>query len=264
MSIVLAAFVPHTPLLLPTADPTHAKHVAKLRQAMEEVVQLAHAAQVQTVIAFSPHAVSVGNTFSFNLAPSVTATFEEFGDMTTTATLRGDPGFLYHLKEVVEPHYAVAGVSQDPVNYGNGIPLLFFSQLPRAPKWGGISIRRSTLDEHYTFGVALQSELVNARERIMVLASGDVTARLTDASPAGVSPEAKPFWSAWQKATTNHDENHFIHTLTPELVDSVASCGAWSLAMLAGTLNTSRVIPHVHYTKELYGVGYQVVTWQPS
>lgn len=264
MSIVLAAFVPHTPLLLPTTDDSHRKRLLKLSQAFEEVAKLAHAAQVQTILAFSPHAISVGNAYTFNLAESITAKFEEFGDMTTVAKMHGCPGFMYHLKEKHEAHYPVASIVQPEVNYGSGIPMYFFQNLPKPPIWGAISIRNAPPGDHVSFGIALQAELLNSSERILVLANGDVTARLTKASPDGFVAEAGSFWKNWQNAVNNQSLQKFFEGTSSELAEKVGSCGTRSAAMLAGTLNSMHMEPKVLYSDTPYGVGYQVVVWQPK
>jgi MEMO1 family protein len=264
MSIVLAAFVPHTPLLLPTTDSAHRKRVLTLKKTYEEVVKLAHAAQVQTIIAFSPHAISVGNAYTFNLAEKLESKFEEFGDMTTVAAMQGNPGFLYHIKEQLEAHYPVTSIVQPIVNYGSGIPMYFFQQLPKTPRWAAISIRNSSPADHVSFGIALQSELQNSSERVLLLANGDVTARLNKASPEGFSAKADPFWQDWKKALKTESLQKFLENTSSELAEEVGSCGTRSVAMLAGALNSMQMTPNILYSDSPYGVGYQVVVWQPK
>ena len=264
MSILGAAFLPHTPLLLPTTDPTHAKRVRSLRKSVEEVVAWVYAAQPDIVICFNPHAPSIGNRFTFNLAEEYNASFDEFGDLTTKVKLHGAPTFAYKLKEHLEALLPVASVIEPRVNYGLGIPALFFQKpLPQLP-WVEISSRRSTLADHIAFGTRLQTQLINSRKRIIMLATGEVTARLSDAAPQGKSPEASHFRKEWMDALQEGALKKFLQRAPTTQVEEVSSCGSLSVAQLLGTTVSIRTHAQVLYDDSPYGVGYAIATWQPA
>jgi aromatic ring-opening dioxygenase catalytic subunit (LigB family) len=264
MSIVGAAFLPHTPLLLPTTNPTHAKRVRALRLAVEEVVAWGYAAQPDIVICFNPHAPSVGNQYTFNLAERYTASFDEFGDLSTKVTLNGAPTFAYTLKEHLEAFLPVASVIEPRVNYGLGIPAIFFQKHHPQLSWIEISARHTTLKDHLAFGARLQTLLLNSRKRVLILATGEITARLTDASTQGKSPEAAHFKKLWLDALKHHSLRAFLETVTTAQTDEVASCGSWSVAQMLGTVLSMNKHVRVLYDDAPYGVGYAIATWQPA
>lgn len=264
MSIVLGAFLPHAPLLLPTADAAHHKKMQEAAQASAHVAALVYAAQVDTIVLFNPHAVSVGNTFTFNQNANILARFEELGDLSTAVQAKGAPTFAHRLKEKLESRFPVATSITDTVNYGMGIPMLAFQKLPRQPQWLEISVRRSTVADHETFGVALQTELINAQHRIAVIATGDVTAGLSEASPQGKVQGANALRLGWTSAAKRNVLADFLRGLPPDQVEIMAACGVWSAAQLLGTLNTLRTKVELHYDGAPYGVAYQVITWLPA
>lgn len=264
MSIVGAAFLPHTPLLLPTTDPAHLKRVRTLRQAVEEVVAWSYAAQPDVILCFNPHAPSVGNQFTFNLAERYTAAFDEFGDLSTKVSVPGAPTFAYSLKEHLEALLPVASVIEPRVNYGLGIPLIFYQHLQPQPAWAEISSRRTTPADHLVLGVRLQEMLLNSQKRVLIVATGEVTARLTDASPQGKSPEAAHFRKHWMNALRRNTLQEFLHGIPAMQAEEVASCASWSVAQLLGTLVSIRTHVKVLYDEAPYGVGYAVATWQPA
>lgn len=264
MSIVGATFLPHTPLLLPTTDPVHAKRVRSLRKAVEDVVAWAYAAQPDVVICFNPHAPSVGNLFSFNLAERYSAFFDEFGDLSTRFSLIGAPTFAYSLKEHLEATLPVASVIEPRVNYGLGIPALFFQKSRPQLPWIEISSQRTTLADHIAFGARLQTLLLNSRKRIFIVATGEVTARLSDAAPQGKSPEATHFRKHWVEALRKNTLQQFLQSVPETQAEEVATCGSWSVAQLLGTLVSVQTHVHVTYDEAPYGVGYVTATWQPA
>lgn len=264
MSIVLGAFLPHAPLLLPTADPVHHKKLHEAARASAHVAALVYAAQVDTIVLFNPHAVSIGNTFTFNQAANVLASFQELGDLSTTLQAKGAPSFAHRLKEKLEPHFPVATNIPAVVNYGMGIPMLAFQKLPRQPQWVEISARRSTVADHETFGVALQAELINAKNRIAVIATGDVTSGLSEAAPQGKMQGAANLRLGWTAAVKRNALADYIRGLAADQVETMAACGVWSGAQLMGTLNTLRTKVEVLHDSAPYGVAYQVITWLPE
>lgn len=263
MSIVGAAFLPHTPLLLPTTDPAHAKRIRPLREAVEEVAAWAYAAQPDVILCFNPHAASIGNQFTFNLAERYSATFDEFGDLTTKVPLLGAPTFAYNLKEHLESLLPVASVIEPRVNYGLGIPALFFQQAQPLLPWVEISSQRTTLEDHISLGARLQAMLLNSRKRVLILATGEVTARLSDAAPQGKSSEAPHFWKHWVESLKRNTLQQFLEQVPSAQTEEVASCGSWSTAQLLGTLVSMQTHVRLLYSESPYGVGYAVATWQP-
>lgn len=264
MSIVLGAFLPHAPLLLPTADPLHHKKMEEVARASAHVASLVYAAQVDTIVLFNPHAVSVGNTFTFNQSPNVVASFQDIGDLSTSIQAKGSPALAHRLKEKLEPRYPVATNIPATVNYGMGIPMLAFQKLPRQPQWVEISARRSTVADHESFGIALQTELINAQHRIAVIATGDVTAGLSEAAPQGKVQGATALRLGWTSAVKRNALADYLRGLAADHVDAMAACGVWSGAQLLGTLNTLRTNVEVLHDSAPYGVAYQVITWLPE
>ncbi len=263
MSIIGAAFVPHTPLLLPTVDPKHATLLRPLHNAYAVFTQWVHALQPDVIICCNPHALSVGNAFTFNLTKHFTATFETLGDLTTTVQFSGTPKFTYQLKEHHETHLPIALSHETHVNYGIGIPALLLHGLPRQPSWVELSSRHSTPADHVQFGMHLQEQLVNARERILLLASGEITTRVGETT-SEKSESAGTFLAQWLASARHGTLETFLMQTRATLADDVQSCGTWSLAQLVGMLHSIRVVPNELYTGTPFGVAYQLLTWQPK
>lgn len=264
MSIVLGAFLSHSPLLLPTSDPAHYKKMHEAARAAAHVAALVYAAQVDTILLFNPHANAIGNTFTFNQAPNITARFEELGDLHTAVQALGAPALAHRLKEKLETAFPVSTAIPASVNYGMGIPMLAFQKLPRQPKWLEISARQSTTADHENFGVQLQTELINSQHRVAVIATGDITSGLSEAAPQGKIQGASTLRLGWTAAVKRNALADFVRGLPSDQVRAMAACGAWSAAQLLGTLNSLRTKVELHYDGAPYGVAYQVVTWLPE
>lgn len=264
MSIVLAALVPHSPLLLPTTDKSHKKALNRLLEAYKSLNQLIHAAKPDVILCFNPHATSISNVYTFNLAKKFKATFLEFGDLVTTAEALGSPTFTYHLKEHLEASWPVSAIIKEEINYGAGIPILMLSSLPDKIRYSIISSRKAELAEHFNFGIKLQGEIINSEKRVVVLASGDVASGINEASASGKILGAEKYCQDWSLAFQKNEIIKFLHDAKRTKVDEFSSCGAYSLSMLLGVINSINAEFTTLYQEVLFGVGYQLSIWQPK
>jgi len=264
MSIVLAALAPHSPLLLPTTDKSHKKALNRLLEAYKSLGQLIHAVKPDVILCFNPHATSVSNVYTFNLAEKFKATFPEFGDLVTIAEALGSPTFTHHLKEHLEANWPVSSIIKEEINYGAGIPILTLSSLPDKLRYSIISSRKAELAEHFNFGIKLQSEIINSEKRVVVLASGDVASGISEAAARGKIPGSEEYYQDWDLAFKKNEIVKFLHDAKKTQVDKFCSCGAYSLSMLLGTINSINTEFTTLYQEVLFGVGYQLSIWQPK
>ncbi|MFA6587734.1 MAG: hypothetical protein WCT08_01555 [Patescibacteria group bacterium] len=264
MGIILSALVPHSPLLLPTIHESKKKALTELSSAFKNLAEILHSQKVDIIICFNPHATSVGNVYTFNLAKVYKANFAEFGDLTTSTQAFGSPIFTYHLKELMESTWPVSTIIKEEINYGAGIPILHLNNLLNEVKWSLISTRKASLREHFDFGIKLQKELINSNFRIAVIASGDVVTGITEASPEGVLPDAQIFYNNWNNAFNNNSLKEFLFSLDQKTIAKVMSCGAYSLAQMLGTINSLNTKVETLYNKAPFGIGYQLSIWQPQ
>ncbi len=263
MSIIGAAMLPHTPLLLPTTDPAHAQRLEKIARACKTVAEWVHALQPDIILCINPHTPTNAKQFTFNLAKQYFGAFEEFGDLSTTIDVPAAPKFAYHLKEHVEAHAHVAASHETHVTYGLSIPALLLKDCKPQPRWVELSTTTQPPSEHIHFGSLLHGELLNARERILILASGEIAARCSAESPSGVSANAQTFWKDWTNAMKARRLQHFLESVPLETVQDVLSCGTLSVSLLAGCTRSLGLEPTVHVNAVLYGTAYSVVSWQP-
>ncbi|HCJ52459.1 MAG: AmmeMemoRadiSam system protein B [Candidatus Kerfeldbacteria bacterium RIFCSPLOWO2_01_FULL_48_11] len=255
--LVFAAITPHPPIVIPTIGKDNMKFVTKTVNAYRELGEDMYAARPDTIIVISPHGPMLQNAFAINLMPRFGANFEEFGDLVTWFTIPGDVGFTHQLKEHIETRYPVVLMSQEKLDHGVGVPLYFLTQNLNRNNVKLIPMSFSLLDyeSHFEFGRALQEEIINDNRRIAVVASGDLSHKLTEHSPAGYNPKAKEFDEHLIQLIKKNDVAGILH-LNRELVEEAAECGLRSIIILLGILNSMRVKPNIMSYEAPFGVGY--------
>ena len=193
MPIVFSAIVPHSPVLIPGIGKENTKRLKATLESFKRLEEDLYASKAETVIIISPHGEIQSNSFTMNLSPKFTGTFEEFGDFATKLKLNGDIGLAYKIREKLETKAPLQLISEPKLDHGSSIPLYLLTQ--HLPKIKIIPLYYAGLDleAHFNFGQLLRQELLAARERVAIIASGDLSHRLKKSAPAGYSPKGKKF-----------------------------------------------------------------------
>jgi aromatic ring-opening dioxygenase LigB subunit len=111
------------------------------------------------------------------------------------------------------------------------------------------------------FGVWLQDRL---RDHVAVLiASGDLSHRLTPDAPYGFRPEGPVFDRLVIDALREGDWKR-IEGLDPDLIEEAGECGLRPLAILLGAARGAGLTSHVLSYEGPFGVGYPVVAFTAS
>lgn len=257
MALVFASFTPHTPLITPHIGKEHRSVLKKTDEAFNFLTNELYAAKPDTVLIISAHGDLLPNAFTLNLHPTFTVQFKDFGDLVTKQIYHSDIGLTHHLKEKLETREPITMISTEHVDHGVGVPLIRllepFKNFP--PKIIPLMYSMLNFEAQYSFGVNLQEIILNSTKRIAVIASGELSHRLTKKSPAGYSPKGEEFDNRIiSLLETNRAKD--ILKIDPTLVDEAGECGFRSLLILLGTINSMNYTSHVLSYEAPFGIGY--------
>lgn len=263
--LVFAGISPHPPLLIPEIGKENLKFVDKTIKGLKELAKELYASQPETIIIISPHGPLLSDAFTLNLNQKFNINFEDFGDLHTRIELLGDIGLTHHYKEIMETEIPVILTSQENLDHGCGVPLYFLTENLDKKKIKIIPVFYSLLDfnTHYQFGRKLQEDILNDTKRIAVVASGDLSHRLTLSAPAGYSHWAKKFDETLIKKIKEKDIKGIMN-LDREFIEEAGECGLRSFIILFGILNSINYKPEILSYEGPFGVGYLVVNFHLS
>lgn len=257
MPLVFAAFTPHTPLIIPQIGKEHRSLLAKTEKSFSYLADELYSSRPDTILIISAHAELLPDAFTLNLNPSFTINFYDFGDVVTKLSFKSDVGLTHHIKEQLETNESIVLSSQEQLDHGIGVPLYsllksFGSQPPKI-----IPLMYSMLDfkRHFSFGIKLQQEILNSTKRIAVIASGELSHRLTKKSPAGYAPEGKKFDTELQEFLRKKDITAIVD-MPMSLVKEAGECGFRSLLILLGILNSINYSVNLLSYEAPFGIGY--------
>jgi len=255
MSLVFASIVPHSPFLIPTIGKENHNLLKTTIESFKKLEGYLYSSNAETLIIISPHGNILSNSFTMNLSPNFEINFENFGDLTTRYAIKGDVGLAHKIRESLEIKAPIHLANDTTLDYGSGIPLYLLTQ--NLPNISVIPIYYSGLNQeaHFNFGKLLNREIMVSEKKIAVIASGDLSHKLSKKQAVGFSSKAVKF----DKKIINcilKRKTADLFELKQNLIEEVCECGLKSISLLMGILDSVKYEPEKLSYESPFGVGY--------
>ncbi|MFA6466493.1 MAG: AmmeMemoRadiSam system protein B [Patescibacteria group bacterium] len=256
--ITFSCFVPHSPILIPEVGK---ENLDKLKLTIEAYKDLEHelyASKPDIIIIISSHAnISGGQFFTINQQPKLKVNFKEFGDLITKLEFNNELGFGYKIKESCEHYFPIVLTANQDLDYGSGVPLLYLTK--HLPNISIVSIGYADLpyQDHIKFGELIRKQINLADKRVAIIASGDLSHKLHQDSPAGYSPQAQEFDQKIIKLINDNKIGEIID-MNPQFIKEAGECGFRSLLILLGIIKEMNYQPLKLSYQAPFGIGYLV------
>ena len=261
MGIVLRAFCPHPPLLVPQVGGMELELVRKTKGAMETVARNVKEAEPEVVIIISPHAPLFRDAFSLWELPQMEGDFGQFGaphlqlkrelDLGLAARVASREKNLVRLNQGQANSYGLS----TKLDHGCLVPLYYLHKagvdVPILPL--GMSLL--PFPKLYNFGLSLREAIEELGRRAAIIASGDLSHCLTADAPGGYHPQGELFDREFVDKLVKMDVAG-LSALNSDLVEAAGQCGFNSLAILLGTLEGLEARASVLSYEGPFGVGY--------
>lgn len=260
--IVYAAIVPHSPLLLPSIGKEHTAQLAKTLAACKEIEEALYIAKPETLCIIAPHGPRYPDSFSANMAGSYNGTLKSFGDFSTTVTAKSDFMLIDRThRKMREENIPFTLTSSEELDYGYAIPIILLTS--HLQNWKLFPISPSMMDgkAHFEFGRQLKRVLHAETRRVAIIASADLSHKLSSESPGGASTEGPKFDEAVQQAVSTNNPDALL-SLPQEMMENAGQCGYRPIATFLGTLENMNVTPNVLCYEAPFGVGYLTAKYE--
>jgi aromatic ring-opening dioxygenase LigB subunit len=187
MSVPIAGLMCHAPIVIPAMGGERASECVLTTRGMQQVAQRIVAARPDVLVVISPHTPRALDEWTLYDGARVRGDFEDFGAPEERIELPGAPEARIKLRREPIP---IAMRPEGPIDIGALVPLWFMQKAG----WNGptMVIGHPWEDgSEEAMGIALLSASNGARWAIV--ASGDMSHRLRQGSPAGFHPRATEF-----------------------------------------------------------------------
>ncbi len=262
MSLKFAAITPHPPIIVPGVGSR--ADLAKCQNTTDAMKKLAMnfaATSTQTILIISPHSPVAPSAFAVNASPSLESSLLDFGAAEPHYTLDTDSELASEIISQAKPDLPVTPIESPILDHGVNVPLHFLLAKKPVVKLVSMSFCGLSLSKHYDFGKYLAKIISDLKKEIAVIASGDLSHRLTPEAPAGFSPRGSEFDEKIVAAVKAGDTKSILG-IDAQLVNDAGECGLRSIAILLGILGEQARSAKVLSYEGPFGVGYLVADYK--
>ncbi|MDD3190517.1 MAG: AmmeMemoRadiSam system protein B [Candidatus Pacebacteria bacterium] len=251
-----AAICPHPPLLIPSIGGRDLAEIKDTVNAMNLLSDEIANRKIDTIVIISPHGSVFMDLMSVNTSEKLIGDFIDFGDE-TKMEFQNDVDFAAYIKDIADSNNIPVQTVNDSLDHGAMVPLYYLTQ--KMPNVRVVHISFSYLDygKHFSFGEIIYEAAQNMDKNVAIIASGDLSHRLTADAPAGYSVRGKEF-DKHIISSLNKNEVEKILDMDSRLVEDAGECGLRSIIILLGALsNVDYRFEKLSYEGP-FGVGYLV------
>lgn len=269
--VKLGLVAPHPPLLIPEVGRSHLDRVQATVRGMQAAAEAVREAAVESVVIISPHGPVFRDAVAVSLDPAPAGDFRGFGARTQLSFTNDLPlarAILAALEEagvegVPLDKDGAARYGVDPgLDHGTLVPLYFLHQAGVKALVVPLGMSLLPPPELLKVGEAIQKAATAVDRTIVLVASGDLSHRLTPDAPAGYDPAGKEFDRRLVDLLRRGDVPG-IAALDEGLREDAGECGYRSFLMMLGAFGGGRVETEVLSYEGPYGVGYCVALVYP-
>ena len=192
--IVFAGLMPHAPVLVPGVGGDRLADVAATVRAMATVARRAIATQPEILVLVSPHSPRKPGAFGLWRTPQLRGSLARFGSPEDRVDLPFDRAFADELETAAASRgVRTWRIAEKSLDHGAVVPLCYLI----AAGWKGPTVILSLnypgeggLEE---LGQAISAVAQERHRRTAIIASGDMSHRLTPTAPSGFHPDGRRF-----------------------------------------------------------------------
>ena len=257
--IVAGALTAHPPILLPEVGGAESQRVQATAHAMQELDAILMAAPATLAIVISPHSPSSMTSLPVRRATRVGGDLARF--RAPQVRIEADVDLDLASKLVADGQragFALTWAEDSELDHGVVVPLHLLPRTMKSKHCVFLGVSGWPLQRFLAFGGWLQQWLQH--RGAILIASGDLSHRLTPDAPYGFRPEGPVFDRLVIDALRGHDWQR-IEGVDPDLVEEAGECGLRPLAILLGAARAAGLTSQVLSYEGPFGVGYPVVAF---
>lgn len=258
-NIVFSAIMPHPPLLVPEIGGKRLKDVEKTEKALICACKALKLKEFDTIVIITPHGVSSNAAIPVYASPVFEGDFSGFSCPDVSFHFKGDTELAVN---IVKIDLKTSRSPETILDHGALVPLYYIVKAGIKKLILPIAISLTSLPNLYEFGKSISYAAEKLSRRIAIIASADMSHRLTKDAPSGYSPKGIEFDEKLVGLVKNYDVEGILN-FPKDLADAAGQDALWSIAILLGAISGIKVKHELLSYEGPFGVGYMVATFEP-
>jgi AmmeMemoRadiSam system protein A len=257
-AVVCAVLMPHAPILVPAVGGARGDAAAASCQAMRAAAAAVLSYRPESLVLISPHSPRQPGAFGLWADNRLEGSFDQFGAPQAQVNLPNDRRLANALVvEAQSRSVAILPISNYRLDHGALVPLWFLAEAGWAGPTIILSLNYSDDGGLTNLGEAIAAAANGLHRRIGLVASGDMSHRLTTNAPCGFHPQAPEFDETFIHLVRGGNYRE-LQQINPDLRELAAEDAVDSTLIAAAAVGWQSDGHRVLSYEGPFGVGYGV------
>lgn len=266
MKNILGAYLtPHPPIIIEEIGRGEEKRSKDTIDAMKNIAKDIEKKAPSTIVLITPHGPLFRDAISISDDKELKGDFKKFGFKSLAYSFKNNLELVNSIlaKSSIEDIAMVkinrrsSGIYnvEGQLDHGALVPLHFIDKEYKDFKLVHITYGLLPAKDLYRFGQVIKDALIDLDEKAVIIASGDLSHKLSSDGPYKYSPYGKEFDEKIMALIKKGDLKDIVR-FDLDLAEKAGECGLRSLMVMAGTLDGYEVDTKVLSYEGPFGVGY--------
>lgn len=263
MAVAAAFMVPHPPLIVPAVGGGREKEIQKTIDAYHETARRIWQLMPETIVLISPHQVMYADYFHISPGKGAKGDFGQFRAGNVRIEVSYDTAFVEKLCELADVGNLPAGTDGERdrrLDHGTMVPLYFVNQYLKEYKLVRIGLSGLPFKKHYELGKYIKEAAQTLNRKVVIIASGDLSHRLTEDGPYGYQKEG-PEYDRRIMDVMGRGAFGELFDFSESFCEKAGECGHRSFTIMAGALDKTNVNAELLSYEGPFGVGYGICSY---
>lgn len=264
MSVIGGIMVPHPPLIIPEIGKGEERAILATTEAYHEAAEELARWKPGTIVLMSPHAVMYSDYFHISPGERASGDFGRFGAPQVRVEAEYDRELADAISALAEGEdfpMGTLGEREPSLDHGTAVPLYFIRKYLTGFKLVRVGLSGLSLADHYRAGQLIARAAGRLGRRLAVVASGDLSHKLSEEGPYGYAAEGPEYDRAVMDVMGNAEFGRLFE-FGENFCERAAECGHRSFVIMAGMLDGLSVEGRPLSHEGPFGVGYGVCTFK--
>lgn len=269
---ILSSYIfPHPPIIVPEIGKGEEKNAINTVNGCIKAAEDLSAKNPETIVVITPHGPVFKDAISISIQAKLKGSFRDFMHPEVKLEFENDTELVEKIKEYsLSADIPLVGLDSnlisrfkiDPsLDHGTLVPLYYIAKAVNSCKIVHISIGFLSYSELKKFGTVIKKAVDEIDRNVVIVASGDLSHRLTQDAPCGFNRRGKEFDESLVKLLGEGQFNHILQ-MKKDLIESAGECGLRPFSIMFGCLEKCTVLPEIISYEGPFGVGYCVAKFE--
>lgn len=266
MAAILAGYLfPHPPIIVEEIGKGHEKKAINTIEGAKALSRDIKLRRPSTVVVITPHGIMFKDKISISSVKELSGDFKEFGQERLNFNFKNNMDLVNRIvNKSINKGIPIIEIDEDFQNnysvnlnldHGTLVPLYFVTKEYRDFDLVHINYGLLSPEKLYEFGTIIKEAAIESHENVVIIASGDLSHRLSKDGPYAYSPLGRKFDRKIVDVLKRGDFKSIVR-FDLNLSSEAGECGLRSLMILSGALDGYKIESKVLSYEGPYGVGY--------